>query len=100
MSRADATASSYIPTLKLLIKFVADRKKSTRESPIKFFLIALHDALTYRASKIFSNKILQMATLLDPRFKYDTEYLSDWGELEDYLCQYAYNRKNCQKINM
>lgn len=77
-----------------MIKYVKDKLRSTRPGIIRRFLDVLDTEMETRAQTIFSSKILQMATLLDPRYKYDNEYSKNWGDIEDNLCEYAYERKN------
>lgn len=57
------------------------------------FLAELHQQLMNRTEAILNNKILQTATLLDPRHKYDREYFNNWNEIEDTFCHFAYECK-------
>lgn len=58
------------------------------------FIQNLSEEIGNRLRKLIDNKILQMATLLDPRFAYSEDYFSKmvWSMIEEDLLAFARER--------
>jgi hypothetical protein len=67
------------------------KRKDMFPEKLQWFVSSLADAISDRMKKIIENRILRIATLLDPRFAYDEELWTKgrWGHIEEQLIDFA-----------
>ena len=72
------------------------QREETFPENLKPFSSSLAEAINDRVKKIVNNRILQISTLLDPRFAYNEEIWSKvrWGYVEEELIAFAKESKN------
>lgn len=83
LSYEQSTASTYLPTVKKILAFLT--QKNFRSLDIQFFVDALIKNLRERLFAIESNPLLKMCMIVDPRFSYSDEFLTDseWVQIEE-----------------
>ena len=83
-----STASTVIPTLKRIRDFLSE---TIFDEAVQFLADSLADVIDSRVAHLAHNSILQMATLLDPRFAYEESIWRKtlWSQIEDDLKNFA-----------
>lgn len=92
LSEEQSTASSIIPAFKNLQNYLRKKADSNdTEEIVKSVADLLHQAISERYDKIKHNNLLRMSMLVDPRFAYDEEILSqrEWFSVEDELFEFC-----------
>jgi len=92
-SKEKSTASTIIPTLRRLRDFLQGEKFPESVCP---FARDLANAINAKVSKLANNRILRMASIVDPRFAFAEELWNkkQWAKIEDELIEFAYESKN------
>jgi len=75
MASEQSTSSIYVPTITMVHDFLLHRKILNVE--VKSIVNALIMETEGRLRNIQSKELLKMAMIIDPRFTYDTNYLSE-----------------------
>jgi len=72
------------------------QREETIPENLKPFSNSLAEAINDRVKKLVNNRILQISTILDPRFAYDEELWSKvrWGCVEEELIAFAKESEN------
>uniref|UniRef100_A0A914VLF9 BED-type domain-containing protein n=1 Tax=Plectus sambesii TaxID=2011161 RepID=A0A914VLF9_9BILA len=95
LSFEQSTASVYIPTMKNLINFLVKLKfesKQESQNEMKMVVEAMLNSCNDRLKKVMSNDILIFSMFVDPRFKYDENYMeaTEWSSWEERFLKFAY----------
>lgn len=91
-SKEESTASSIVPTLRKMKEFLTC---TAFDDSVQFFVRNLSEAIDTRVKNLLmSTSVLHMATLLDPRFGYDSTIWAKgfWTDIEDDLKNFGRTR--------
>lgn len=89
MSAEDATISQYWPTAKSVQIELANVIAGTRSEGIRTMLREMEKEADSQFAGIVGDRLLKVAALLDPRYKYNSKLgtADDWNEVEkDVVC--------------